>query len=193
MLILCWGFFSVFFFCECGTILTAKFATFDYELWQCDWYLFPYEMQRILTLFMSNTQNPATLFSYGNFECTRDTFKRVICLFFRLSFIQIISTCFNCLAGTFCIVLCVDNQSWLFLLHDDWWNELTFLSSVDYLNSDGNEERKRGRVSTKKKHWRNSWRNFLGTDNQIWLRPNFLQCKVAASRVRLQREVTPSF
>lgn len=99
LLILLWGFFAVFFFCECGTILTNRFATFDYELWQCNWHLFPFKMQRILPLVMSNTQHPATLYSYGNFECTRDTFKRVICLFFK----QIVNSKYsNCFAGIFC-------------------------------------------------------------------------------------------
>lgn len=78
LLVLFWGLFAVFFFCECGKIVSTQFTMFDHDLWQCNWYLFPIEMRRLLALVMSNTQNPATLFSYGNFECTRDTFKRVI-------------------------------------------------------------------------------------------------------------------
>lgn len=76
--VLFWACFFVFFACEGGTVVCTKFAGFDYELWQCLWYQFPMSMQRLFVLVMSNTQHPAMLYSYGNFECTRDSFKRVI-------------------------------------------------------------------------------------------------------------------
>lgn len=122
LLILLWGFFAVFFFCECGTILTTKFAMFDYELWQCDWHLFPFKMQQMLVFVMSNTQDPAMIYGYGNYECTRDTFKRV-CLVYLLfssldgnkwSFLHV-----SIDSVVFFVFICVDNQSWILLFHDD--------------------------------------------------------------------------
>lgn len=81
LLIFSWALLIILFWCEFGKIVCEKFAVFDHELWQCKWYLFPIEMQRMLVIFMSNTQDQATLLGYGNIECTRDTFKRVICFF----------------------------------------------------------------------------------------------------------------
>lgn len=85
LIILIWALLFALFWCECGTIVTTQFAMFDHELWQCKWYLFPKEMQQMLSFVISNTQDPVTLLSYGNIECTRDTFKRVIAALFFYS------------------------------------------------------------------------------------------------------------
>lgn len=86
-----WAMLFVFFWCECGKIVTTGFAMFDYELWQCKWYLFPIEMQQMLAFIMSNTQEPATLQGYGNIVCTRDTFKRVIDWLFSNLYVLILT------------------------------------------------------------------------------------------------------
>lgn len=67
----------IFFWCESGKMVTSAFAMFDHELWQCEWYSFPIETQRMVQFFMLVTQDPAVLCGYGNIICTRDTFKRV--------------------------------------------------------------------------------------------------------------------
>lgn len=79
-----WAMNLVLFWCECGKMVNTQFALFDHELWQCSWYLFPNDMQQMLAFVMANTQDPAVLLGFGNIECTRDTFKRVICLFISI-------------------------------------------------------------------------------------------------------------
>lgn len=121
LVVLFWACFYVFFACECGTIVCTQFARFDYELWQCTWYQFPIEMQRILVLVMSNIQNPATIYSYGNFECTRDSFKRVIQ---TANYFFVVSPPFvmrSLLNAVVVIIFCIytDNSSWIFVFHDD--------------------------------------------------------------------------
>lgn len=44
---------------------------------QCDWYLFPIEMQRMLIIVMSNTQQPTIIHAFGNAQCSREAFKKV--------------------------------------------------------------------------------------------------------------------
>lgn len=71
----------IFSVCECGERVTHQSNTFNYELSQCDWYLMPIEVQRLLVVFMAYTQQPLLLRGYGNIVCTRDAFKSVSILF----------------------------------------------------------------------------------------------------------------
>lgn len=64
--------------CNLGEMLTKHFEMFDDALGQCDWYLFSIEIQRMLVIIMSNSQRPAILTGYGNIQCTRETFKKVL-------------------------------------------------------------------------------------------------------------------
>lgn len=67
----------LFAFCMFGENLAEQFDMLDVKLYQCDWFLFPIDIQRMLITLMSNTQQPAAIIGYGNIECTRETFKRV--------------------------------------------------------------------------------------------------------------------
>lgn len=71
-----WSFVMIFFFCEFGAMVTNQFNRFNEELDQCDWYLFPVELQRTLLIVMINTQNPIIIRGYGNTLCTRDALKQ---------------------------------------------------------------------------------------------------------------------
>lgn len=71
------SFVFILFICEFGEMASSQFDSFDEELWMCDWYTFPIEMQQFLMTFMSNTQQPGIFRGYGNTECTRETFKKV--------------------------------------------------------------------------------------------------------------------
>ena len=44
---------------------------------QCDWYTLSIDVQQKICMIMTNTQQPAAIKAFGNFECTRETFKRV--------------------------------------------------------------------------------------------------------------------
>ena len=72
-----WSFASIFFFCAFGEMVTHQFNVFDDELCQCDWYLFPIEMKRMMIIFMVNTQQPAIIQGFANTVCTREAFKKV--------------------------------------------------------------------------------------------------------------------
>lgn len=70
-------FAATFLCCEFAQMVTKQFDEFDNELCQCDWYLLPMEIQRMLPIFMSCTQQPAIFHGYGQIEGSRDTFKTV--------------------------------------------------------------------------------------------------------------------
>lgn len=63
--------------CEFGQQLTSQFQAFDDAFCRCKWYSFPIELQQLLVIVMSNTQQLAYMQSYGNIQCTRESFKEV--------------------------------------------------------------------------------------------------------------------
>lgn len=63
--------------CEFGHQLTSQFNRFDERLCHSKWYLLPMDLQKMLVIVMTNTQQPAYLHSYGNIELTRNSFKEV--------------------------------------------------------------------------------------------------------------------
>lgn len=65
-------------FCHYGENVTSQFDTINYAIYDCDWYLFPNEVQRILPTVMMSTQKQMVLRGLGNVVCTREAFKRVI-------------------------------------------------------------------------------------------------------------------
>lgn len=67
-----------FMICEVGQQLTSQFSKFNETLCRCKWYSFPIELQQMLVIVMSNTQQLAFMQSYGNIPCTRESFK-VVC------------------------------------------------------------------------------------------------------------------
>lgn len=71
------AFVLMYAFCDFGEQMTNQFETFDEQLYQRKWYLFPIEMQHMLVTFMSITQQPAIIHGFGNTEVSRDTFKKV--------------------------------------------------------------------------------------------------------------------
>lgn len=77
LLSIVWSFGIIFCICEFGERLTLQFIAFDRQVWQTKWYSMPTELQRMLLVLIANAQQPAFLKSYGNIECTRDSFKMV--------------------------------------------------------------------------------------------------------------------
>lgn len=72
-----WSFFLLFFYCESGQFVMNQFEEFDDQLYECGWYLFPNEMQKMLVIIMSNTQQPVIIHGLANAFCTREIFKKV--------------------------------------------------------------------------------------------------------------------
>lgn len=71
-------FVIIFVACECGQNVTLQFEKFSNTLSQCKWYFLPIELQRMLITVMINTQHPTYIQGYGNIECTRYSFKKVL-------------------------------------------------------------------------------------------------------------------
>lgn len=87
------------------------------KLYQCNWHLFPIEIQRMLVIVMTNTQRPSTVHGFANTFCTRDAFKGVK---FRVTWEEM---------ATIHVLLIflrafVDRSGRILLFHDDasnWW------------------------------------------------------------------------
>lgn len=75
--ILMWCVMILFLLCEPGARVTNQFEEFGDELSQCPWYSLTTEMQRMYVIFLTDSQRPANLSSYGGIVCERDTFKKV--------------------------------------------------------------------------------------------------------------------
>ena len=74
---LCWVFILNFVIGEFGQRVTDQFEQFGMEFGSCDWHKLSIEMQRMYLIFLSDTQQPKNLQSYGGIFCTRETFKNV--------------------------------------------------------------------------------------------------------------------
>lgn len=72
-----WTNVMIFTHCEFGERVTLEFNVFHDELCHSDWYMFPMEMQKMLLIILSSTQQPAAIQGYANSECTRGAFKTV--------------------------------------------------------------------------------------------------------------------
>lgn len=72
-----WTFFIILVFFEIGELVSKQFDMFNAELCQCNWYLYPIEMQKMLIIFMSNAQQLTFIRGLGNILCTRSKVKEV--------------------------------------------------------------------------------------------------------------------
>lgn len=67
----------MFLFCEIGENINSRFDQILDEINQCDWYLFPTAMQKMLPIIIQHAQQPVVLRAFGSANCTRDAFKTV--------------------------------------------------------------------------------------------------------------------
>lgn len=67
----------IFCICEIGESVTQQFDVFDKTLKRSKFYLMPIELQRMLVIVLSNSQQPILLHGYGGIQCTRESFKQV--------------------------------------------------------------------------------------------------------------------
>lgn len=78
LLALVWSFAMVLFACEFGERMVEQFDVINDLLFQCDWHVFPVEMQRIFIIVLANTQRHPVVTGFGNVECVREFFKKVM-------------------------------------------------------------------------------------------------------------------
>lgn len=58
--------------------MTDKFEVFEEQLYDCNWYAWPTAIQQIFMIMVLNAQQPVMIYGYGNVECTRFVFQKVI-------------------------------------------------------------------------------------------------------------------
>lgn len=72
-----WAFIQMFIVCNFGEILTNRFGEVDNTIYGCDWYEFPYEIQRVLPIIMMGAQQSVIIEGFANLTCSREAFKKV--------------------------------------------------------------------------------------------------------------------
>lgn len=67
----------IYFYCYFGDNVTSRFAHLHNIIYQCDWFLYPIEIQKDLAFIMSNAQKPVLLHGFANIYCTKIIFRKV--------------------------------------------------------------------------------------------------------------------
>lgn len=68
---------QIYLFCDFGENVTSRFLSINDVIYECHWYSFPEEVQRILPIIMVSAQKPVYIKGFGNILCTRENFKKV--------------------------------------------------------------------------------------------------------------------
>lgn len=72
-----WSFGLVFITCELAGRVSSKFDDVDATVAQFKWYLFPYDVQKLLPTIISNAQQEVGIECFGSVLCNRETFQKV--------------------------------------------------------------------------------------------------------------------
>lgn len=70
-------FIILFAACELGERLGNIFIEFDDEIGQLNWYIFPFEVQKLLPIIVINTHKPVIIKCFGSVAGTRRQFQKV--------------------------------------------------------------------------------------------------------------------
>lgn len=81
LIIIFWSFATVFYFCETAELVSIQFDGIKHAIWQCDWYLFPNKIQRMLPTVIAGAQTPVIVRGFGNLIFTRQSIKQVNLLY----------------------------------------------------------------------------------------------------------------
>lgn len=76
-MVVLWTFVFNLLVCEPGERVTNQFEQFYAEFARCQWNNLPIDMQRLYLIFLSDTQQPIYLRTYGGVISTRETYKQV--------------------------------------------------------------------------------------------------------------------
>ena len=83
IMLLEWIFYSVwilnfvFAACELGQRFSNAFCDIDDSIFQLDWYLLPFELQKTLPIIVNYAQQPLVVQFFGSYSCSRNQFKKV--------------------------------------------------------------------------------------------------------------------
>ncbi|XP_055306350.1 odorant receptor 94a-like [Sitodiplosis mosellana] len=78
LFVIFWSVAQIYLFCDFGDNVTEKFSDINDAIYECNWYSFPKEVQRIWPFVMVSAQQPLIIQGFGNIPCTRQAFKSVI-------------------------------------------------------------------------------------------------------------------
>lgn len=67
----------VFTICELSQRLTNGYSDVNDMIVQFEWYLFPYEIRRILPVILNAVQQPVEFECFGSVACSRESFRKV--------------------------------------------------------------------------------------------------------------------
>lgn len=77
LILVFWSFFGFFLMCNFGEQVSNQLDAITDSIYECEWYSFPIEEQKMLLTVMIATQQPIIFNGFGNIQLTRDTFKKV--------------------------------------------------------------------------------------------------------------------
>lgn len=78
ILTMIWSFILISLYCEFGENVSVHFNDVHRCICDSDWYLFPYEIQKMLPIILIATQKSVEISGFGNISFTRETFKLVL-------------------------------------------------------------------------------------------------------------------
>ena len=116
-----WILSLVFIACEIGQRVSNNCSSFENEIIEFDWYLYPIGIQRMLISLIIYAQKPVVFEFFGSMVCSREQFKKVqVFKFLYIQFIRRNSFLFN-------------NTKWIYFR---WsiMDILTSCSSEDHTN-----------------------------------------------------------
>lgn len=70
-----WSIIAYFLFCEFGEMVTSAFNSLD--MFDCNWFLFPMDIQRLLPTIILNARQPVVFRGFANVLCKREAFRSV--------------------------------------------------------------------------------------------------------------------
>lgn len=73
-----WSFLAILVWCSLGERLIDEFYTIKDATYECQWYSYSIEVQRIIQLIIVDAQEPKILKGFGNISSSHETYKKVI-------------------------------------------------------------------------------------------------------------------
>lgn len=70
--------FWLYLFSYFGDEVTRRYAGIGDIIFQCDWFLFSREMQKMLPMILMIAKKPVYMRGFANIYCTREAFKQVL-------------------------------------------------------------------------------------------------------------------
>lgn len=64
--------------CLYGNHVTTEFEAANAAIYNCSWYEYPLEMQKMLKMMLMVSQKPVIIQGHMNTQCTREVLKKVI-------------------------------------------------------------------------------------------------------------------